>query len=297
VGILWLTAKLVLAALAVVWFFRPAVLLALSLLNRSDACSFSQSARDTILLRERGRLEDRLWKASRIIASDRKYTHFETPAGRLWLPADSHWLVGHLLAEQQQKIYGDPPCRPGDVVIDCGAHVGTYAREVLRAGAAAVVAVEPAPENLECLRRNLQPEIASGKLIVVSKGVWDKEGSLALVKARGNSAGDHLAETGRGQPGIPVTTIDRLVQDLALARVDVIKMDIEGAERQALAGARSTLARFHPRLAISTYHRNDDPEVVPAIVLKAWPGYRSRCAFCSEWYGGLKIVPQVMYFQ
>jgi hypothetical protein len=137
-----------------------------------------------------------VWKASRIIASDRGYTEFETPSGRLWLPADSHWLVGHLLAEQEQKIYGDPPCRAGDVVIDCGAHVGVYAREVLRAGAALVVAVEPAPENLECLRRNLRSEIVAGTLIVVSKGVWDTEGSLALVQASGNSAGDRVAEGG-----------------------------------------------------------------------------------------------------
>jgi FkbM family methyltransferase len=45
--------------------------------------------------------------------------------------------------------------RAGDVVLDCGAGIGLFARQALKRGARTVIAIEPVPENLECLRRNL----------------------------------------------------------------------------------------------------------------------------------------------
>jgi FkbM family methyltransferase len=51
-----------------------------------------------------------------------------------------------------------------------------------------------------------------------------------------------------------LTTIDKIVDELHLPRVDLIKMDIEGAEVKALAGARNTLSRFHPRMSTAAEH-------------------------------------------
>ncbi len=72
---------------------------------------------------------------------------------------------------------------------------------------------------------------------------------------------------------MPVTTIDDTVEALGLERVDFIKMDIEGAERQALRGARRTIARWKPSLSICAYHRPDDAEAIPAVVRNARPDY------------------------
>jgi acetylornithine/succinyldiaminopimelate/putrescine aminotransferase len=52
-------------------------------------------------------------------------------------------------------------------------------------------------------------------------------------------------------------TIDQVVEDLDLSRVDFIKLDIEGAESQAILGAKQTLARFQPPVAIATEHTDD----------------------------------------
>ena len=49
------------------------------------------------------------------------------------------------------------------MVLDGGAHVGVYVREALDRGARLVVAIEPAPANVECLRRNFPEEIADGR--------------------------------------------------------------------------------------------------------------------------------------
>jgi hypothetical protein len=59
-----------------------------------------------------------------------------------------------------------------------------------------------------------------------------------------------------------------------IPRIDFIKADIEGAERNLLRGATRILQEFKPKLAICTYHLKDDPEVLENIILTANPGYK-----------------------
>lgn len=72
---------------------------------------------------------------------------------------------------------------------------------------------------------------------------------------------------------ISVTTIDKFVEENKLERVDFIKADIEGSERDMLRGATSVLKTFAPKLAICTYHLPDDPEVLEKIIREANPAY------------------------
>ena len=76
-------------------------------------------------------------------------------------------------------------------------------------------------------------------------------------------------------PTITMTTIDRLVGDLGLEKVDFIKLDIEGAERNALAGASSTMQNHRPRMAIAAYHEPDDVAVLSRLVRTAQPAYEA----------------------
>jgi FkbM family methyltransferase len=204
------------------------------------------------------------------------------------------------LAEQKRKIYGTGDNGPhaGDITLDCGANVGVTVHEELAAGAKTVVAIEPAPENLECLRRNYSKEIAAGRVIIVPKGVWDKEDFLTLRVDPQNSAADSFVLQREGAvelEKIPLTTIDRLVADLKLERVDYIKFDIEGAEPKALAGARETLAKFKPRLSVASYHQPDHPKLIPEIVHAARPDYQMQCGPCSETEHSIR--PDVLYFK
>jgi FkbM family methyltransferase len=203
------------------------------------------------------------------------------------------------LAEQEQKIYAQDGfgVRPGDVVLDCGASVGDYTRAALNAGARLVVAIELAPEGLECLRRNFASEVNAGRVIIYPKGVWDKDAFLTLTVSPESSPADSVVmrpQRAREGPKVPLTTIDKLVAELKLDRVDFIKMDIEGAERNALIGARATLAKYHPRMALSAYHLPDDPQKLPELVRSAWSGYRMACGPCAD--GGTFVRPDVLYF-
>ncbi|MDX1982736.1 MAG: FkbM family methyltransferase [Bryobacteraceae bacterium] len=238
---------------------------------------------------------------SKLLARDAEHNleQWETPHGRFWLPRGSVKEVLYGLAEQDTNIYelGDNGAHKGDVVLDFGANVGSYTRKALRLGASKVVAVEPAPENLECLRRNLKDEIADGRVVLYPKGVWHKDDVLPLNVDPDNSAGDSfvIKRPGSHTVYLPLTTIDKMVDELKLDRVDFMKFDIEGAERRALEGGRNTLAKFHPRMAVCVYHLPDDPEAVPAAAKGGWAGYRYECGPCLV--SDMRIMPEVFFFR
>jgi FkbM family methyltransferase len=291
-------AVLVLAA--AMYFIAPLRLSALALAGRTKGCPFSETIRSAGNLRRQIEIKDRILKASDLITKDPAGYHlWQTPKGRYWIPESDDYVLPFNLAEQERKIYGTGAraVQAGDVVLDCGANVGVYTREALSAGAKLVVAIEPAPGNVECLRRNFADEIGSGTVIVYPKGVWDKDDVLTLNVDPGNSAADSFVmhpERAVAGPQVPLTTIDKLVDELKLARVDYIKMDIEGAEQRALAGARNTIERFHPRMALSAYHRPDDPKEIPAVVFGMWKGYKMECGPCAD--AGTFVRPDVLYF-
>jgi methyltransferase FkbM-like protein len=93
-----------------------------------------------------------------------------------------------------------------------------------------------------------------------------------------------------------LTTIDELVAELNLTRVDFIKMDIEGAEKNALRGARQTLGRFRPRLAISAEHLPDDDTAIPALVRTLQPSYQARFGRCLYRAALTQAKPEVLFF-
>lgn len=286
---------------AALWFYHPTRLGLLVLAGRSQGCPWRQAMRSADNAARQIEMKDSILKQTREVEKDPAgFQLWQTPKARYWMPAGSDFVLPWNLAEQERKIYGtgELAVRPGDVVLDCGANVGVFVREALDAGAKLVVAIEPGPENLECLRRNFPSETAAGRVIVYGKGVWDKDDWLVLNVDPSNSAADSFVMQPKGATGglqLPLTSIDKLVAELKLERVDYIKMDIEGAEQRALDGARQTLAAYHPRLAISAYHRPDDPARIPEIVRAAWPGYRTVCGVCAE-VENFTIRPDVLFF-
>ena len=191
----------------------------------------------------------------------------------------------------------DRQVKPGDIVLDCGAHVGTFTDSALRHGAAKVIAFEIDPVNLECLRRNFAKEIADNRVIVVAKGAWSSETTMDFAISRENSGMGSLLLKRSGSTTIPVllTRIDTVLAELQIPRVDFIKMDIEGAEREALAGATRTLRQFKPALALDAYHRPDDPVVLPRVIFSANPAYTATCGPCERTDDGFR--PHVLYYR
>jgi len=147
----------------------------------------------------------------------------------------------------------------GSVMLDVGAHIGwdTLKASVKVGPTGKVISFEPNPRTLEILRGNIAASKATN-VIVEAIACTDKEQTLTLYDStsEGNSGASSLSLSTADEKGLgtlPSYTvrgrpIDDVVRELGLTRLDVIKMDIEGAETMAIRGARETLLRFHPRI-------------------------------------------------
>jgi FkbM family methyltransferase len=240
---------------------------------------------------------NRIARGIRRVSLDGGLEQVETTLGRFWIPVTDRFALAGVVAEQEEDEYGAAASvQPGNVVLDCGANAGVFTRIALARGASRVVAIEPAPWGVECLRRTFAEEIKAGRVVVYPKGVWDRNDRLELTIAPGmatTAASVALGARGATSVWVPLTTIDAMATELRLERVDFIKMDIEGAEPNALRGALHTVEQFHPRMAISLEHRHSDPETIPALARQLWPDYQVESGSCSNMKGHLQ--PVVMY--
>jgi FkbM family methyltransferase len=203
---------------------------------------------------------------------------------RYWYPAEaSRDMLGAVYGEvfdpDHDHFY---ECRgasltPEDVVLDAGACEGFFVRYALDRGTR-VLAVEPWSAMADCLERTFAREIADGRVQVARTmlGTEEEQSELTvdLDFPFGASAQPDREIRRRVTEVVPVTTIDSLAERSSFGRIDFIKMDIEGAERDALAGAGATLRQFHPRLSITTYHHPEDWVEIADQIRAFAPEYR-----------------------
>jgi FkbM family methyltransferase len=171
---------------------------------------------------------------------------------------------------------GDIAVAPGDYVIDGGSCWGeTVLDFALRAGhSGRVFSFEFLPQNLHVLRRNLELNPALGTRIeVIEKALWNESGQELDYDANGPATRvRHDARTQGNQTS--TLSIDDLVADRGLPRLDFVKLDIEGAELRALHGAAQTMRRFKPKLAVCVYHNLRDFFEIPEYLDSLSVGYR-----------------------
>ena len=197
---------------------------------------------------------------------------WSTPLGDIRGGLDDRPALELMVREQLiDRIYHNSSVAvtPGDVVIDVGGHLGTFTRFALDRGARQVIVFEPEPRNVACFELAFEEEIRAGKVVLIDAAAWR---SVGVLHFRGQGSTGQVNEGGEIE--VRAVTIDEVVEDLALDRVDFIKMDIEGAELDALVGAQRTLRRFGPQMALSIYHNAEHPREIPRLALAAYPGYR-----------------------
>lgn len=177
-------------------------------------------------------------------------------------------LLNTFLLEQYHYACGsiEIGARPGDVVIDAGTCWGDtalyFAHRVGPSGR--VLAFEFVPSNVEVFERNreLAPAVMA-RVELVPAPVTCRSGDVVHFVDRGPAS---RFTDDDSAPTVATVSIDDVVAERGLDRVDVVKMDIEGGELGALFGATATLERHRPRLAISAYHRDDDLARIPRFL-------------------------------
>jgi FkbM family methyltransferase len=152
---------------------------------------------------------------------------------------------------------------PGDVFYDVGANVGFFtilgARLVGPAGR--VVAFEPVPACARAVGHNIA--LNAFHHAEIREEAVGAAGGRAQLLVVGEASWSHLASTGRHadvreEIDVTVVAIDELVQDGTIPAPDVLKIDTEGAELQAIAGMRATIERHRPAIVCELHDTNSE---------------------------------------
>ena len=140
-----------------------------------------------------------------------------------------------------------------------------------------VYAFEPDRENYENCLKKIKYIQSGDKIEMINKGLYDSTGEKHFV-CDGDSSriSDGSSET------IQTISLDDFMENKE--KVSFIKMDIEGAEMDALEGARKTIIRDKPDLAICIYHKNSDILDILRQILDIYPNYRLYIRHYSEYH-------------
>jgi len=177
--------------------------------------------------------------------------------------------------------------------LDGGAYDGDTARALLDAasGIREIVCAEPDERNYRHLLAYRDRETRAA-ITPHRVALSDAPGTAELfASGNRNSSLFRRSHTAKSE-AVAVTTVDGL---LAGTAVEFIKLDVEGAEADALRGAKATLARFRPALSVSAYHRSEDLFALPLLLAGLCPDYRfylRRRRSLPAWVVDLLAVPE-----
>jgi FkbM family methyltransferase len=170
-----------------------------------------------------------------------------------------------------------------EIYVDAGAYDGDSVRRFIHRVNGCyqrILAFEPDPNTFIRLKENFASET---RIQAFNAGLHRQKGVLRFR----NDASRGAIFTEDGNTTIEVVRLDDM---LAGSRTSYIKINIEGAELDALEGARATIQRWLPKLAISVYHRADDLWRIPRLIHEFSPMYN---LYLRQHEGG--VVETVLY--
>ena len=162
-----------------------------------------------------------------------------THDGWLW-PAHDSFGFPAIIEEAKEIHRVIEHCRAFDVAVQAGGNCGIMVTPLADAFAR-VYTFEPDPLNFYCLANNCQQP----NVYKLQACLGDMPGTVSLMQHQSNTAAHYLAAAGMRGP-VPMMLVDQL----NLPACDLLMLDVEGFELQALKGAEATLAKFKPALCV-----------------------------------------------
>lgn len=186
----------------------------------------------------------------------------------------------HLLIEQEQynRYY---ELKQGNTVIDAGGFWGTYSlfASKMVGSSGQVIVFEPDKENLKKLTGHIDLNQLTN-IRIINKGLWKHTATLKFSNTGG--LGSSFIDAQSCNTMAEVVSLDNFLNKEGIKKVDFIKMDIEGAELEAIDGAEKTLGSG-THLAIASYHIvNDEPTSIKLEVLLGKHNYDYKTEFEPE---------------
>lgn len=162
----------------------------------------------------------------------------------------------------------------GDTVIDAGACFGDTALAFACATGSTgkIHSFEPLPSYRAVCSHNFEQNNVANRISVYPYAIGAKTSNLDKIIKLDGGGTPGFSVLGK-EDELPMISIDDFVRDHNCAKISFIKMDIEGAELAALQGAKKTIARDHPKMAISIYHKKQDFIIIPHYLMRTHPEY------------------------
>lgn len=175
------------------------------------------------------------------------------------------------------------PDNEGDIYVDVGAFNGDSIWGYINAygmNYRKICAYEISPSSYRELRRNVW-KWGLRDVEIRHKGVGAARGEMFLESSAEDATANRLRREGGAEERVEVVALDEEIEELTL-----LKMDIEGAEQEALLGSEGLIRSQHPKLAICTYHGYEDIWKIPLMIDGMNPEYK----FYLRHYGG-ELIP------
>lgn len=145
----------------------------------------------------------------------------------------------------------------GQIFVDIGANIGRYTIPASRAvgKTGAVLAIEAHPRNYGLLTRNVELNKLTN-VVSLNFAAWNANGELKLHTA-GVSVSHSVKVNHRlGEIRVKAKRMDDAILEAGLPRVDLVKIDTEGAEIEVLQGMQQTLGKYRPRMIVEVWTKN-----------------------------------------
>jgi len=195
-------------------------------------------------------------------------------------------------SELKEFLMNKIPIKSGDVVIEMGSFrgFGTIKLSQLVGKNGKIIAIESSKPNFEILKKNIEINKISNVLIV-NKGIWNKKGTSLLYKEENQrtSLVKDLLKKSKNEVEIEVDTIDNILLENKVEKVDFISMEINAAEIEALKGMKNTLSKNGIRLIAAgwyDYHEQPAWKLIKKILedydFKVYVGKQNRIYAIKE---------------
>ena len=173
------------------------------------------------------------------------------------------------------------------VIIDAGANAGFHTIRWLQSRSdLRLIAVEANPETAALLRRNIERNGFGPRCQVFDLALGDREGDVEFILSSDDAfssliSNDRVPEKRRVK--VPMKTLDRLVEEAGIDKLDLIKIDVEGAELMVISGAQSVITQYRPHIFMEINMQNN-PSVAPEETIRSMTalGYEARIVVDGE---------------
>lgn len=142
------------------------------------------------------------------------------------------------------------------IVVDVGAHAGAFSLFIYKkiSSKIKIICIEPEPHNFDLLKRNIElNKIQKNKILLINKALWSKKVKLNFfVDAEGSGVHSLIKKTNK-KIVIIADTLDNVIKN---EKVDLVKIDVEGAEAEVLKGAKKTIEECHPKIIFEAWNES-----------------------------------------